>query len=192
MRSDELEKLLAELRSGTRHVEAPAHVELALRNAFRAQAKVPARRRWPRGALAAAAVVSVLIGAAAWKIGQPVATLPDLRLALPAAPPMVLPARQPEPAPPLVAKRIKRTARPRVAPARVEPHPPEVATDFLPIEGSANLAPIESGQIVRVQLPRSSMMRFGLPVNQDRMMEPVKADVVFAQDGIARAIRFVR
>jgi hypothetical protein len=74
------------------------------------------------------------------------------------------------------------------------PAPPveEVATDFMPLEDTVALPPMESGHVLRVSMPRSTMMRFGFPVNPDHMMEPVKADVVFAQDGIARAVRFVR
>jgi hypothetical protein len=88
---------------------------------------------------------------------------------------------------------VKRPRRTLVTPvAKPEPPVQEIATDFMPIEDTMSLAPIESGHVLRVALPRSAMMRFGFPVNQDRMMEPVKADVVFAQDGIARAIRFVK
>ena len=47
-------------------------------------------------------------------------------------------------------------------------------------------------QIVRVQLPRSAMTQFGLPVNMDRADQPVKADVIMGIDGIAQAIRFVQ
>jgi hypothetical protein len=87
-----------------------------------------------------------------------------------------------------VASRPIKRARPRIAPAPVT----EVATDFMPLEDTVTLPPLESGNILRVQVPRSTMMRFGFPVHPERMMEPVKADVVFGQDGIARAVRFVR
>ena len=67
--------------------------------------------------------------------------------------------------------------------------PPEIATDFIRI----NARPIEPGdQIVRVQLPRSAMAQFGLPVNMDRSDKPVKADVIMGMDGVAQAIRFVQ
>lgn len=67
--------------------------------------------------------------------------------------------------------------------------PPEIATDFIRI----NARPIEPGdQIVRVQLPRSAMAQFGLPVNMDRSDKPVKADVIMGIDGVAQAIRFVQ
>lgn len=192
MSFQELERLLAAVRAQTCGVEAPKHVETALRSAFRAHASMPARRGWVRWALAAAAALSVIIGAAAWRIGQPAPPSPAVRLTVAPPAPRLQPAPLTRTEAPLAAKRVKRAARPRLAPAKPESPPPEVATEFLPIEDTVSLPPIESGHILRVQLPRSTMVRFGLPVNQDRMMEPVKADVVFAQDGIARAIRFVK
>lgn len=71
-------------------------------------------------------------------------------------------------------------------------HTGEVATDFIPI-GYVNSASFqEGGQIVRVELPRSALARFGLPVNMDRLNEKVKADVWLGVDGLAHAIRFVQ
>src|SRR5688572_6080611 len=68
----------------------------------------------------------------------------------------------------------------------------EVATDFIPI-GYMNAAHFQDGgQIVRVELPRSALAKFGLPVNMDRFNEKVKADVLYGTDGLARAIRFVQ
>jgi hypothetical protein len=69
--------------------------------------------------------------------------------------------------------------------------PKEIATDFIPL----TYVDTELGsgaQIVRVQLPRSAMANFGLPVNMDRADQPVKADVLLSADGLARAIRFVQ
>ena len=45
---------------------------------------------------------------------------------------------------------------------------------------------------MRVELPRSALMSFGLPMNMERAGERIKADVVVGEDGLARAIRFVR
>jgi hypothetical protein len=69
----------------------------------------------------------------------------------------------------------------------------EIATDFIPLSymSAANLQQ-EGGQIIRVQLPRSALANFGLPVNMDRYNEKVKADVLYGVDGMARAIRFVQ
>lgn len=68
----------------------------------------------------------------------------------------------------------------------------EVTTDFFPMVYEQASQPLESGQLIRVQMPRSTLASFGLPVNFDRANVPVKADVLLAEDGSARAIRFVR
>jgi len=69
--------------------------------------------------------------------------------------------------------------------------PKEIATDFIPLTyGDAELG--SDAQMVRVELPRSAMARFGLPVNMDRADQRVKADVLLGADGLARAIRFVQ
>jgi hypothetical protein len=72
------------------------------------------------------------------------------------------------------------------------PSTTEIVTDFIPVTygGAANLA--DGGRMVRVELPRSAMASFGLPVNMDRANERVKADVLMGVDGLAHAIRFVR
>ena len=68
----------------------------------------------------------------------------------------------------------------------------ESTTEFLPLTYGSNLAQIEDGQVVRVELPRSALQSFGFPVNAERAGERVKADVLLGHDGVARAIRFVR
>lgn len=68
----------------------------------------------------------------------------------------------------------------------------EVTTDFIPLMQGERFTQGEGGHIVRVELPRSALERFGLPVNAERAGGRVKADVLLGEDGLARAIRFVR
>jgi hypothetical protein len=68
----------------------------------------------------------------------------------------------------------------------------EIATDFFSVGDTSALSLADGGQLVRVELPRSALMRFSLPVGVDRANERVRADVLVGSDGIARAIRFVR
>jgi hypothetical protein len=69
----------------------------------------------------------------------------------------------------------------------------ESVTEFIPlVTGAPGAPPLESGQLVRVQLPRAALPSLGLPLNAERGNEPVKADVLLGNDGLARAIRFVR
>ncbi|HWS86772.1 MAG TPA: hypothetical protein VN282_07395 [Pyrinomonadaceae bacterium] len=78
--------------------------------------------------------------------------------------------------------------RARAADARAQ----EVATDFIPLVQVGPYTQAEEGHLVRVELPRAALASFGLPVNVEAPGGRVKADVLMGQDGIARAIRFVR
>jgi hypothetical protein len=91
-----------------------------------------------------------------------------------------------------------------LVPRRELPSPPTPATlewpqpaarqtstatgEFLPI--GARVDEIEHGQVVRMQVPAGLVVNFGwpLPADDDR---PRTADVLFGQDGVARAIRFL-
>jgi hypothetical protein len=68
--------------------------------------------------------------------------------------------------------------------------PRELATDFFPLTGIA--LPFEHGEVVRVTVPAATMLTVGLPVPEERMADPIQADVLIGEEGLARAIRFVR
>src|SRR4029453_2656623 len=68
----------------------------------------------------------------------------------------------------------------------------EITTDFLPVGYASATTLQDGGQLVRVELPPSALVAFGLPMNCNRYDEKVKADVFFSADGMARAIRFVQ
>ena len=94
-----------------------------------------------------------------------------------------------------VRKTVRRTAaRPPVPEAakRAENRVENDEGEFIPLPFAARLHPGEALDVVRVRVPRSTMMRFGLPVSAESAWDPVKADLVVGQDGMTRAIRFVR
>ncbi len=68
--------------------------------------------------------------------------------------------------------------------------PKEITTDFILLTYDGEVG--SDAQMVRMELPRSAMANFGLPVNMDRADQRVKADVLVGADGLARAIRFVQ
>jgi len=68
----------------------------------------------------------------------------------------------------------------------------EYATDFVPLSYGGVKKPMESGEVIRMEMPRSALIAFGLPVNVDRADTPVKAELLLGEDGMARAIRFLR
>jgi hypothetical protein len=68
----------------------------------------------------------------------------------------------------------------------------EFGTDFIPVSYSSAITPVESGRVVRVELPRTALASFGLPMNMAQGSDRIKADVLIDDYGTARAIRFVR
>ena len=83
-------------------------------------------------------------------------------------------------------------ARRPPSPRAVAAAEPEVTTEFFPLAHGGGLASGEGGHIVRVELPRTALASFGLPVNVETAGGRVRADVLLGEDGTARAIRFVR
>ncbi len=75
---------------------------------------------------------------------------------------------------------------------QVANHASEIATDFIPLSYMNAASLQDGGQIIRVELRRSALANFGLPVNMERYNEKVKADVLLGIDGMAHAIRFVQ
>ena len=188
---------------------APLAVEAKLLEAFRARKVVvpiatrPARSHYWLAAIAAMLLIAISVFVFRWTTRpvdepgqagnqQEPQTKPEV-IQTP-APQLVqdfpdddlLPQRQPQ------RKRI-RPASHRRPNAQVANHVTnEIATDFIPLSYMSTASLQDGGQIVRVQLPRSALANFGLPVNMDRYNEKVKADVLFGVDGTARAIRFVQ
>jgi hypothetical protein len=71
----------------------------------------------------------------------------------------------------------------------------EEVTDFVAFYPGADASPVDSGALVRVRVPRSSLSSFGVPAAQGglgREEEWVSADLLVAEDGSPMAIRFVR
>jgi hypothetical protein len=169
----------------------PPAVKAALLAAFRKQqVVVPIRRqlvKWVAiAAVAAALVVVVLVsrepGPA--KVVVPVVTAPA---------PVIAPVLTAENKPPVQAK-AHPTSRRRVvkAPPKAVEEPAEVATDFFEIPYVEPLRPEQRADVFRMQMPRASMAAFGLPVTGGRLDSRVTADVLMGEDGVARAIRFIR
>ena len=201
-----LQSLAAEMES----LEAPPAVETKLLKAFRArQVVVPiaTRRsssRYGLAAIAAMLLIAISVVVFRWSNGaaddrreavrreepQPKPTVNDKsneQLLKDVEKDAVVDSLPHHPKP----KRVRPVSRPDSA--QVANHATkEIATDFIPLSYMSAASLQDGGQIVRVQLPRSALANFGLPVNMDRYNEKVKADVLVGVDGMARAIRFVQ
>jgi len=62
--------------------------------------------------------------------------------------------------------------------------------EFLMVPGAAALPPMESGSLVRVEVPVSMLLSLGVtpPANA---VTRVRADLIVGQDGLTRAVRLV-
>ena len=65
----------------------------------------------------------------------------------------------------------------------------ETKTDFIALSYAANM---DSGQIVRVKVPSAMLVSLGVKANVENESALVQAEVVIGDDGLARAIRFIR
>ncbi len=181
--------ILAALRAlaeSDREKEAPPEVETRLRQAFRRkQARKQARKTWKRSAVwglaAAAGVAAVIASYPSRPRPEPVRT--QAAVQQPAAVPQPIATPAPEIAR-VVSKPVRKAAPVRPAQRR------EIVTEFFPLVDVA--PPFERGELVRVNLPASAMRTVGLPVREDRLADRVQADVLVGQEGMPRAIRFVK
>jgi hypothetical protein len=158
--------------------EAPPLIEARLLTAFRTNRPVPKRAAaWLIPAtLAAAVLLTVLLVRLAGgreeaqpeRNSSPVVQMPQA------------PAQEKEIAVMPLRKRVARSqARP----------PLEIVTEFFPLMDAA--PPLGRGQLLRVAVPARAMRSVGLPVREERLDEPVQADVLIGEEGMVRAIRFV-
>jgi hypothetical protein len=205
-----LREALKNLAAVESSLAAPERVEESLRMAFRRQSdtarQVVAAKKSPlrsRMALAAAFLAGLVLGALTIRrfLEPPPDELkPTTTVVLaPAAPPVQkaaaerLGALERPSAKPESGNAVRSGAR--TAPRRAERRRPagvEIMTDFIPLTYAGALMEQEGAQLLRVQMPRSALISLGMPVAVENAREPVKADVLFGHDGVARAIRFVR
>jgi hypothetical protein len=159
--------LLHSLAEYDRELKASPQVERQLVAAFRRR-KIHRRVAWSAGVAAVIAAMTPLL----WM--PRMAPLPQIHVASPSPP--ALEARQPT----LVRVPSRAMARP----------PREVVTEFFPLMDPA--PPMERGELLRVEVPASAMRLVGLPVREENLADRIQADVLVGEEGMARAIRFVR
>jgi hypothetical protein len=193
-------------------LSTPPEMELKLREAFRNRnVVVPLATRVTRprywwAAVAAVLLVAMTIAAMWWRATTPeqsvakeAAPVPQ-QVEAPRGPSEVVPPKEvdhhAENEPPKrqlpTLKTVRRTMTPPPAPETPLANHAEIATDFMPLGDLSPASLQDGGQIVRVKVRRSTLVRFGLPINMDRFNENVKADVLVGSDGLAHAIRFVQ
>jgi hypothetical protein len=167
MNEEDVLKALHALAESDREREAPPAVEAKLRSAFRKRYRT---RIWPYFAVAAAAAITFLL----YQRPKPAIVPQPKQIAV-----VTPPAEAMHVAKTAVRKPVHRKTQPR-----------EAVTEFFPLMDDA--LPFERGELLRVSLPASALRSVGLPVSEDRLTDTVQADVLVGEEGLARAIRFVR
>jgi hypothetical protein len=204
--------LLADVRAVAAELageEPPARVDAALLAAYRAQRAavasptaipMPSRTRhwwsWKLAAVAAGILILISMIAVFWRSASSLRPQQEEQAVSPTPDPRTTPPKQAEPP---VGRDQAVTRQPEKERKRVDrrssmddPAEVEVVTQFFPLREGEDLTALESLQLVRVELPGSALGEVGLPVSIETANEPVEADVLLGQDGMARAIRFVR
>ncbi len=181
MSEERIVQALRALAHHDRELQAAPETETLLIRGFRKQR---ARRRWRWIAVAGAAAACLVVAALVMNYGtarQSSPVRPPVALSNPETPEV---AAAPEP---VIVTAPQRVRRPRTVGRRA---PREAVTDFFPWMDSA--LPFERGQLLRVELPAGVMRSVGLPVHDDHLGDLIQADVLVGEEGLPRAIRFVK
>jgi hypothetical protein len=182
--------------------QAPARVEAVLLAALRAQHQhAPTLKpqptlwlSWRFAAVAAALLLVVGLAGVAWmKFGGQSQSQEALRLPVPpmsSTPPVPAPIQVAAQAPTPVRNALRRVSPRRLIRPPVTP-PSEPSAPFYSLVEAGQMAPLESGRIVRIEVPTAELVKLGVPLTETTLTQPVQADLLLGQDGLARAIRFV-
>jgi hypothetical protein len=178
-------RVFAETTAGT---EAPARVEMRLRQEFRAQHRTVKTRRTAVIATWALAAAALLVGVVSWR---------NWRLSQQESPTAHL--NTPDKFGGKSARAGTNGAAPLQGTAGAQPDTSEntetetlVAdnelNDFTPLPGVLQ-TDLDDADIVRVRMQRGALGALGLPVNEDRAGEWIQVDLLVGNDGLPQAVR---
>jgi hypothetical protein len=185
MEAESLNYGLGRLAETTVGLEAPAHVEDALLGEFRRVKAAGARSKFRRdlAALAIAALVLLAVGLGFYR--QHLKT---------AGPTPDAPNAQITTAPSVAAPADVNANKGSVDSSSEQPADNtdnEYATAFVPLPYADDPSETQGGAVVRVDLPRASLVSMGIPVAGLNEGGHVVADLMLSEDGTPQAIRLV-
>jgi hypothetical protein len=178
MEAESLNFSLRQLGQTTEGVEAPARVEAALLNEFRRTKSITARAKFQRelAALAIAAMVLLAVGVGFYRhqlklnAGEGATTAQNIT--------------QP-------AAAGSNSGTTAIQPSATDADESEYATSFVPLPYADDPSETQGGAVVRVDLPRASLVSMGVPVAGLNANGHVVADLMLSEDGTPQAIRLV-
>lgn len=174
----ELDHVIRQLRAEARALTPPPEPGAALLAEF---AGVRTRRKPPVPRWLAAAAVTAAIAAIIVAL-LPVQKHTPATHSAAAAPPAVVLAAVQQPSEPAVAPRRR---------AHRKPVPPEPEAPFIQVPYTAPLAPGESADIVRADVPMSALIAAGFPFEVSDPGARARADLMIGPDGRTRAVRLI-
>lgn len=177
-----LTDLLREMAEADAHLVAPTDLEQRALSRWERSPRVSSTRLSARmkGALAFAAAALLLITGSMRSGPTPATSEPSRVTMIATMPPPHATAEAVEPAP---VSAPPKTFRRRPAPIRRQ------SVDFVPLLPMTPGELSGSFQIVRVQMPRAALGALAGTTDMRRVQDPVMADVLLGEDGMARAIR---
>jgi hypothetical protein len=172
---------LRQLAATTEGMEAPARVEAALLNEFRRANAVTTRRKFQRelAALAIAAMVLLAVGMGIYRHQLKRNGDAAVTTATSAAPSVSVPENS-------GAKSAQSSADSSSA-----DEDSEYTTSFVPLPYADDPSETQGGAVVRVDLPRASLVSMGVPVSGLNASGHVVADLMLSEDGTPQAIRLI-
>jgi hypothetical protein len=167
---------------------------------------------WHRATVAFATAAIFLAGTVAVLVFARRNSSPDLGMKLPEAPaavtphkpntppdiPQALPGDSQQSRPELADYRKEPVRRPRVQPRRavtkqIETPTFEAEGAFYPVSyAGSSEEMVQGGQIVRTEIPRSSLFAMGMDVPLESANEKIKTDLLVGPDGVVRGVRIVK
>ncbi len=68
----------------------------------------------------------------------------------------------------------------------------ETATEFIPLTYATDTKALQNRTVLRIEVPRTTLIAMGLPLSERRTNEIIKAEVMMGDDGVAYAIRLLQ
>jgi len=195
----ELNMILHQLHNEHRGIEAPSNLEDLLVQRSRLNAGSAASQRWSRAWGLGFALVVIAAAVVWWaSIHAPSSHPPQQIVMLPAPAIQTPPIQQAPTAPQTVAQGQANSRHITQRGQRHAGYSTQVegsvvfATSFLPLPASEALPEPAQQSIVRARILTSSLAQYGLEVPASIAPQLVSAEFLVGEDGLPRAIRFVR
>ncbi|HUI43084.1 MAG TPA: hypothetical protein VL523_14070 [Terriglobia bacterium] len=191
----ELSDALRALAGADNHLQPSVRLEADLVRAFRAQSPIRMRRSRAAWWITAAAAAALAVGVGMlWRRASGGPRAKPAQAAVLGALAGSIPSKPASTADVLGSKAAARTHARRSV--RANAPSAELAnydelSEFVALPFAHDETPLGAGEVVRIRLSESALGLLGLPVSEDNPSEPLTADVVIGEDGVARAIRFV-